>query len=698
MADEIIAKYKADLKDYNSQIDKGTKQAQKDFDKTNKSASGLNEVMGTIGKTVAAAFAIDKIVAFTAEASKLAAEGEGIRKAFERVGDPKLLQGLRDATRGTVSDLELMKNAVKASNFKIPLEQLAKLFEFARRRAKETGESVEFLVESITTGIGRKSPLILDNLGISAVELRKRLKGVGTETAGIGDIAKAVGDIATDELQKMGDEAETTKDRMDKLAASTDNLKESFGRLANSGIMSIAADIASKALDKITDSLNEVENVRFEAAAGSLLNLGKMLKEAEADVDSTKKAMMGRKETEGDQLEANRNFIIALEKLAAIRSEVNKRTSEGLILDEHEISLIDKKIAAYEELKAAIPLVTLNTLNNEMRDLTKQLKDAAIGGSEFWRILGLINDKQKELFEATAQTKLFEHLKEDVEEMVAPVDDLAKSFDDLAVSIKGAYGEFDAAAAVAFENQKQMDATDEMLENQKTAAKGTAQTWENAFGQASNFAGQFYDMNRRREELQVQYQSELLQQQLEAGVISQEEYDEKIRGIQQERASAAKQSAMFNAVINTAQSVTSALAAYDYASAILFGVLGAAEIATIAAQPIPQFAKGTKNAPAGFKWVGEEGPELIYDGGGYPIITHEESMKILEKYHIPTVDIGRIEAGGFGGMAESAKLNGFNDMNILQATDRLRASNRDGFVFMAKELGRAMKGKRRGYA
>ena len=92
MADEIIAKYKADLKDYNAEIKKGTNQAEKDFGKVDESASGLNKTMGKLGAAVAAAFAVERVAAFTAEASKLAAQGEGVRKAFERIGDPQLLQ------------------------------------------------------------------------------------------------------------------------------------------------------------------------------------------------------------------------------------------------------------------------------------------------------------------------------------------------------------------------------------------------------------------------------------------------------------------------------------------------------------------------------------------------------------------------------------------------------------------------------
>ena len=226
MADKVVAKYVADVKEYIKEIERATGIAQKEFEKTNTTASGLEGGLKKIGGAVAAAFAVDRIVGFTKEASKLAAQGEGIRKAFERVGDPTLLDGLKQATRGTVTELELMKGAIRASNFKIPLDQLAQLFEFARRRAKETGESVDYLVNSIVMGIGRKSPLILDNLGISAIELRKRFDGISIATANVADVARIVGEIATEEMQKMGTEALTTADRIKQLETAVGDLSE----------------------------------------------------------------------------------------------------------------------------------------------------------------------------------------------------------------------------------------------------------------------------------------------------------------------------------------------------------------------------------------------------------------------------------------------------------------------------------------
>ena len=66
---------------------------------------------------------------------ELARQGEGIRNAFERLGRGDILQGLREATHGTVTDLELMKAAVKFNDFKLPVEELGTMLAFAQQKA-----------------------------------------------------------------------------------------------------------------------------------------------------------------------------------------------------------------------------------------------------------------------------------------------------------------------------------------------------------------------------------------------------------------------------------------------------------------------------------------------------------------------------------------------------------------------------------
>ena len=154
---------------------------------------------------------------------ELAKQGEGIRLAFERLGRGDILDGLRKATHGTVTDLELMKAAVQFNDFKLPLEELGTMLEFAQQKAKDTGQSVEYMTQSIVTGLGRKSLMILDNLGLSAAEIRDKMK----ET---GDMTKAVGEIIREQMSKAGDYVETAADRALQANVSLQNKMEELGR------------------------------------------------------------------------------------------------------------------------------------------------------------------------------------------------------------------------------------------------------------------------------------------------------------------------------------------------------------------------------------------------------------------------------------------------------------------------------------
>lgn len=210
--------------------------------------SSFKGVVGKIGGAIAGAFTVDKIVQFTKEAYKLAGQAQGVYNAFSRLNRPGLLNDLKEATRGTTDELKLMQTAVQANNFKIPLDQLATYLKFATNRAIETGESVDYLVQSIILGIGRKSPLILDNLGISASELREEL-------AKTGDMGKAVGNIINKSMSEAGDAIETSAVKAQKLGAAWKDFMVAVG---DSGAVKSTGNIITDTLTSITRAMSDL--------------------------------------------------------------------------------------------------------------------------------------------------------------------------------------------------------------------------------------------------------------------------------------------------------------------------------------------------------------------------------------------------------------------------------------------------------
>jgi hypothetical protein len=233
---------------------------------------GMLQVFGGNLMTKAAGFAmsaVNEMGQLVKQSIEVAKSAEGIRIAYDRLNKPGLMQQLKDETHGVVSELELMKAAVKFNDFKLPVEQLGTMLAFAQQKAKDTGQSVDYMVDSIVTGLGRKSLMILDNLGISASEVKEKMK----ET---GDMTTAVGAIIREQMAKAGDYVETAADRASKANADLENamlrLGDTFQPLSDSAsnlwtnIKVGALDLLNNAIRPLIDSLTEAGRLRKELA------------------------------------------------------------------------------------------------------------------------------------------------------------------------------------------------------------------------------------------------------------------------------------------------------------------------------------------------------------------------------------------------------------------------------------------------
>lgn len=204
-----------------------------------KSILGIGSIIGVVTSLVA------KFKDFASESTEVAAKAEGIEAAFERLNKPDLLTELRQATKGTISDLNLMQQAVKFDSFKLPVDQLGKLLQFAQKKAIDTGDSIDFLTNSIVTGLARKSPMILDNLGISASVLSSRIKETGDFTSALISIVNeeiSVVDESTSAMERKSIEAANLANKQRELGAAILPITETWEKFKNvflSGISDI---------------------------------------------------------------------------------------------------------------------------------------------------------------------------------------------------------------------------------------------------------------------------------------------------------------------------------------------------------------------------------------------------------------------------------------------------------------------------
>jgi hypothetical protein len=109
--------------------------------------------------------------AFAQESLRLGGQLDTLTRSFTTLaaasgGNVASLEELRDATQGTVADVDLLKAANQALLLGLPTEELDELMGSAVKLGHAMGIDSLHAVESLTTGLGRQSKLILDNLGI----------------------------------------------------------------------------------------------------------------------------------------------------------------------------------------------------------------------------------------------------------------------------------------------------------------------------------------------------------------------------------------------------------------------------------------------------------------------------------------------------------------------------------------------------
>jgi hypothetical protein len=149
------------------------------------------------------------------------------------------------------------------------------------------------------------------------------------------------------------------------------------------------------------------------------------------------------------------------------------------------------------------------------------------------------------------------------------------------------------------------------------------------------------DELEKREQEYYDEKLKMIDENLEAGTISEEtadarrriieesqlqrekEYEKQRKEMQRKQAAWQKANAIIQAMINTGVAFTSALGLFPpplgIAMAAIVGALGAAQVAMIASKPIPNYAEGTKRQghPGGFAVVGDGGrPEMVITPSG----------------------------------------------------------------------------------
>jgi len=199
-----------------------------------KTGQGLQGTLRDVGKGLASlgttlivggiATATAAVTGLGVAMGKLALDAlplEGVRDAFQGISDDSdvMLAALREGSLGMVRDTELMKSYNLAAQLvgKTFADELPSAMGYLTKVAAATGQDMGYMMDSLVRGVGRLSPMILDNLGIQ-VDLTKAYE----------DYAATLGK-SSDELTKAEQQAALMAQVMDLLAENTAAMPEVAG-------------------------------------------------------------------------------------------------------------------------------------------------------------------------------------------------------------------------------------------------------------------------------------------------------------------------------------------------------------------------------------------------------------------------------------------------------------------------------------
>jgi len=180
---------------------------------------------------------------------KLGAEVRNVSAAFHQIdGSSDLLIRMKDATKGGVSELELMRQAIIGIDLGATNDQLETFSQFARLESVRKGVGELETLQNIMGGVLRGSTELLDNFGISLTQLNERiglLAEAGGKAAGkLSDVERrqlavaAATDIMKERLAQVGDSPVTDAEKISVAAAAWENVKDQISEIASPTIAS----------------------------------------------------------------------------------------------------------------------------------------------------------------------------------------------------------------------------------------------------------------------------------------------------------------------------------------------------------------------------------------------------------------------------------------------------------------------------
>lgn len=402
----------------NSNLDKLTKTAEGTATSSDTMSSSFATSGAMVGKL--SAYVAGATIAFTAlkkgfELSEQAAQVERLTAAGEEMATQYggnmdlILQKVQEASNGTVSEMDIIASANKAMMLGLgaDADQLANLMEVAAFRGRAMGVSTTQAFDDIVRGVGRASPMILDNLGI-----------IIDADQTYSDYAESIGK-SKDELTK----SEKTQALLNATLATGNEMLDKAGGLA---------DDSASSFERWDASLSNFKTTLFGATSG----LSDFADSGAAILDAWTESIR-KTNAETDKADKIYNYATAIRRLNEDMSydEAAKLAEEMINAQEATDAMSEaamNQTTALNEDSTAIVLTTeqLKEMSRVNGDLLSLTKDIQRENERYTSSLSDQTEKQSELAVA------LEEAKNQYGETSPKVAELQEKYDEAGISIE----------------------------------------------------------------------------------------------------------------------------------------------------------------------------------------------------------------------------------------------------------------------
>lgn len=264
--------------------EKKSNKQQKTTQKTNKKTATSYKQVGIGIKSVVASLAALGVATKAIEFEKLAEDAEQSSEAFKLLFEDMGLVAeeefnkIKEASKDLISDADIKQSAVTAASLGVPIEALAGLMEVARVKAREMGTTTADAFRDIAIGIGRGSPMILDNLGLT-IKLedayKKYAEAIGTTTDKLSKeqkqmaLTQAVVDAGADSIERFKDAGLSAAQESQRLDTQLKNLKINIGTQL--------IPVMNKLKTVSADWLEQFDSTEIQKVTDNIVTVGKAL-------------------------------------------------------------------------------------------------------------------------------------------------------------------------------------------------------------------------------------------------------------------------------------------------------------------------------------------------------------------------------------------------------------------------------------